>query len=105
MKNLFIIGFIISICACNSQQIPKPQPQIPTDSDSCEPGCQHLSQLPGQDGNLGCFETRPLQMPDGTTKSCKDYCLERQAAGRSLHPSCWISLTSCSDIEKVCRQK
>ena len=101
-----IIACMVFVLACSSQQIPKPTPVIPTDTSSCDDGCKHLQTLTDpRDNKLSCMEARPLQLPSGDTESCTDYCVDRQNSGRSLHPSCWITLTSCLDIEKECRWK
>ncbi len=102
--NIFILA--ISIIACNTQEIPRPAPKKPTDAEMCKPACEHLKELKGQDGAPGCLESRDLLMPDGTTLSCADYCYKRETEDlRALSPSCWITLTKCTDLEPLCRRR
>jgi hypothetical protein len=100
-----ILSLFMSVCNQTNNPAPKPVPHIPDDTASCAPGCQHLMTLPGQDGKAGCLEARPLELPDGGTESCESYCVNRQNSGRYLHPSCWVTITKCADIEPVCRMK
>lgn len=107
VKGIFLLAFVsFTIPQCNSQQIPKPHPVIPTDSEYCKAGCEHLMTLKDpRDGKIGCEEARPLSLPDGGIESCESYCVSRQSAGRSIHPSCWVNIQNCLEIDKICRQK
>ncbi len=96
--SLIILPLIVLI-GCPMEQ-PKPEPQIPEDTDFCKSGCEYLMTLPGRDGKPGCEEARPLVLEDGATVSCEQFCTETQKNGRSLCPSRWKEVKECDDIEK-----
>lgn len=70
--------------------IPKPDPQIPTDTANCTDACKHLN-------DLGCPEGKPLA--DGTT--CAKFCEDTQNTGHSLKPSCVMKIQKCSDMDTI----
>lgn len=102
-KLVLIIALFLAGCPVSTDPL-RPAPIEPKDTDWCEAGCKYLDSLPGQDGNLGCLESRPLQLPDGGMVSCKQFCEETQRKGRALSPKCWVEkVKKCEDIEPVCR--
>lgn len=103
MKKIFAIPFVLIfpvLFGCVNPQL-KPHPVVPSDTEMCQAGCKALEKLPGQDGQMGCLEGRPLVKPDGTEVNCTQFCIETQEAGKSLCPSSWVHLTSCEDIETI----
>ena len=104
MKKIIILSVLLIGWNCNTSNTPVPHPVEPSDTNYCEAGCKHLMDLPGQDGQKGCLEARPLQLPDGKFQSCKDFCTETQKNGRALSPKCWLEVKECSAIETQCRQ-
>lgn len=111
MKSIKLIALIVSIfnlilvigMGCAGVP-PAPNPVIPTDTYACKAGCDHLLTLTGRDGHPGCEEARVLELPNGDIKTCEQFCTETQNNGRSIHPSCWVTLTKCNDIETSCRR-
>ena len=102
---MIIASVFLTACPPTAETI-RPKPIEPNDTDWCTAGCEYLSTLPGQDGNLGCLESRPLNLPDGGVVSCQQFCEETQKKGRALSPKCWVEeVKKCSDIEPVCRHK
>ena len=123
---LLVPVIIVSGCAgCNDKNndktIPQPEPFTDDDPQWCEKGCAHLQTLPGQDGEKGCLEARPLILSDepcqldqecesGTCKngkctlSCVDFCKETIENGRFLGAECWTTVKNCEEIETVCRR-
>lgn len=108
MKNKLITIILLSLTlsSCGHSKplesvitAPKLSMALPTDTSYCVPGCAHLAALNGKDGQPGCEESRPLHMPNGSTVSCADFCLQTHAAGRDLYPSCWMKVNSCDQIE------
>lgn len=101
MKKVKAIFLLLSFLtfACAEPQIPNVSPIVPTDTNYCSSGCEHLQSLTGRDGKLSCEESRPLHMPSGEVISCERFCKETQDAGRNLYPSCWLEVTSCDQIE------
>lgn len=95
---IYCIGMVVLI-GCPSTPA-SPSPKVPTDTDWCKPGCEHLQRLPGRDGSLGCEEARVLELPGGEIVTCEQFCKETQNAGRNLYPSCWVKATKCEDVEE-----
>lgn len=107
MLNKFSATIFLSILfwgCMPPQNVIKPDPQEPEDTDWCGRGCAHLSTLEGQDGLQGCLESRPLYLNDGTKVSCEQFCIETQEKGRALNPKCWTTLNACEDLETICRR-
>lgn len=105
-KIIICLALVLIQCqSIGNGGIPKPAPREATDSEYCTPACEHILTLPGQDGQIGCYEGRPLQLPDGGSESCADYCIDRQKAGRALNPKCWVNVTKCEDVDKLCRNQ
>ena len=98
---IIVISFISCIPRDN---IVRPEPKEPEDTDWCKAGCEHLMTLPGQDGLPGCVEGRPLYLSNGGKVSCEQFCVETQQKGRALNPKCWTTLNSCEDLETTCRR-
>lgn len=67
---------------------PPPVPIDPGDSEMCLAACSRMEAL-------GCEEGKPLE--DGT--SCVKFCVETQAAGHALNPTCLSKINSCSEID------
>lgn len=82
---------LLAFSCCN----PKPEPPVVTphrdDTSFCAEGCAHLAKL-------GCEEGQPLE--DGTT--CATFCEQTQRAGSILAPSCWLTITTCAEIDQKC---
>lgn len=98
------IAFMFFLVMTGCPATLRPNPVVPTDTDWCGKGCDHLMTLTGRDGQQGCEEARPLNMPDGSVVSCEEFCKETQDNGRSIHPSCWVDVTDCNLIEMQCRR-
>ena len=100
-----VFFFIITFIACNTIYTPAKFTPTPIDAVStsyCKPGCDHLKSLPGQDGKLGCLESRNLVYPhDAGVQTCEQYCVERMNEGRDMRAKCWVSVSKCEDIEKA----
>lgn len=99
-----IIITTILISCIPKNEVVKPSPKEPEDTEWCKAGCEHLMTLPGQDGLPGCIEGRPLYISTGETVSCEQFCRETQEKGRALNPKCWTTLNKCEDIETICRR-
>jgi hypothetical protein len=98
-KILFIILsilFIISSCS----EVNNPSPIVPSDTPWCKVGCEHLQHLTGKDGQIGCEESRSLELPGGDMITCEQFCTETQNSGRNLYPSCWATAKSCNELEQ-----
>lgn len=106
MKKILLCSFVI---ACDptlpyTDPTAPPDPLPAEDSEWCKSGCEHLAKLTGPDNKPGCFESRPLELPDGSSVSCTQFCQETQNNGRSINPKCWITISKCNDLEPYCRQ-
>ncbi len=84
--------FVVLILVGCPKPIPKPDPQIPTDTANCADACKHI----GPEG-LNCPEGKTLD--DGTT--CTKFCEDTQNTGHSLHASCVMKIQKCSDMETI----
>jgi hypothetical protein len=103
MKNfIYILSFLF--LSCSAQDSFKPTIHHPSNTNLCKSACNHLAKLKGQDGKPGCQESRLLVYPSGNIETCEQFCTATQNNGRDLNPKCWLTLTSCNDLEKVCRQ-
>jgi len=87
MKRLLPLIFL-GLLGCGGFGPYIPPTPIPAKDDNCPAACKHLR-------DLGCPEGAPL--PDGTT--CEKFCLDTQAAGHALRPSCILTLLSCNPEE------
>ncbi len=102
--------FLISLCGLLGYllyagcAIPPLHVHEATDTEYCQAGCEYLKHLPGRDGKMGCEEARDLMMSTGEVVTCQQFCEDTQKNGRSLEPRCWTTISSCDDIEIICRQ-
>ena len=97
-----IIPILLLLISCCENMDPKPNIVVPTDINYCKAGCEHIANLPGQDGKKGCLESRDLIFPDGGKESCEEFCISTEKNGRAIEPKCWVNLQSCDQIE-TCR--
>jgi hypothetical protein len=125
MKKGLLFLFPILLIGCPRQEepeTPRPVPFADDDPAWCDEGCQALRKLPGQDNFPGCLEARPLVHPElcqldveckdvgGTcvnnhcTETCEQFCVATIEAGRFLGPKCWTTVSTCAEIETVCRR-
>lgn len=103
MRKLAAMILLLIFVGCPQQTI-QPSPRIPLDTDWCKPGCEALLKLPGRDGNPGCEEARPIEMPNGEIVTCEQFCIDTQNAGRNLYPSCFSRVKICDEIEEYRKQ-
>ena len=117
---LFLIPFLLIGCPAQEPEIPRPVPFTDDDPQWCKAGCDNLRSLPGQDGELGCLESRPLIHPQlcqiesecevgkcvraHCTETCEEFCQDTIKNGRFLGPKCWSTIKSCDQIETTCRR-
>lgn len=120
MGLLFLLPFLLVGCPKQEPEVPRPVPFADDDPRWCDEGCEALRGMPGQDGHPGCLEARPLVHPDlcqldseckiGTcvnahcTETCEQFCVATIENGRFLGPKCWTTISSCAEIETVCRR-
>lgn len=115
MKNILMLAiFVISGCAGCGTGDPKPNITIKDDMRLCEPACTHVQEL-------GCPEGNDLVYPNtctaDTANTCEagicinGYCTETCVMvcealvqeGVLLGLECWQNITTCEEIETVCR--
>jgi hypothetical protein len=106
-KALPLILFLL--IGCPGKPTEAPRPWFPDDDPRwCEAACDHLRSLKGQDGEVGCIESRPVihdqicQMDfeceagkcvrARCTESCEEACDTTRA-------KCWVSVKSCAKAE------
>lgn len=77
----------------------KPDPKIPTDSELCPEACDNLRKL-------GCEEGDDLVDGEtGMVVPCEIFCLDTQANGHALNPTCVATITDCNQLEPQCMEK
>lgn len=120
---LLLVPILLVGCPKKDPETPPPVPFSDDDPAWCKDGCNALRDLPGQDGFPGCLEARPLVHPElcqldkecldasmGTcvnahcTETCEQFCEATIKNGRFLGPKCWTTISSCAEIETVCRR-
>jgi hypothetical protein len=115
-----LIPFLLIGCPNQPPEPPRPVPFADDDPSWCKAGCDNLRSLPGQDGEPGCLESRPLIREQlcqihaecevgqcilaHCQESCEDFCKVTIENGRFLGPKCWSTIKSCEEIETVCRR-
>ena len=90
MKHVLLLSLIV-LYGCPSPYI---QPIKPADTSSCAPGCAQLKKL-------GCPEASGSNSKD--PNSCVNDCTYVQNNGLSIRPSCWVTMTACSQLETTCK--
>lgn len=100
MKKLFfalmlaVTSAALSGCPSGYGEPPPLRPIQPPDTDSCEAGCAKLKEL-------GCPEATGSEPAD--PESCRKDCEYVQNNGLAIRPSCWTGMTSCDQLDTVCK--
>lgn len=89
MKYLFITLLALISIGASCREIPNPV--APTDSDMCVPAADNLKRL-------GC--TDKLFLENGTPFEI--FCVDFQAKGIVINPTCLATVQACSDINTEC---
>jgi hypothetical protein len=110
--NLLIMTAIL-LTSCRDPETPKPNITIKDNILLCESGCAHVQPM-------GCPEAQPLIYPGTTcisnaeclygncingkcTETCEMVCEAFIKEGRQIGIECWQTITSCNQIESMCR--
>ena len=86
-----------------------PAPHIePKDGDYyCGPACDAMkNELINDDGGIGCSPLGdPVELEDGGTISCEQWCIELIYNGIDFNPECIATkIKKCEEIESICRR-
>jgi len=91
---VFVLSVFLTACP-HGQNIPKPDPKEPTDTEWCDAACTHLKAL-------GCEEGEDFS--DGET--CTEFCIKTQVSGHALSPKCIVEkVKKCEDIAPLCEEQ
>lgn len=99
LKLATAILVFLATTAFSCDNVVKPDPKLPTDTDQCAPACENLR-------SLGCEEGEDLV--NGETDevvTCEAFCKETQEKGHALNPTCVAKITACDQIETECMEK
>lgn len=61
----------------------------------CGEACTHMAEL-------GCEEGTPVELPDGGSMSCSEFCQYEHENGVYWNTECIVSITTCEQIESKC---
>ena len=112
MRNFPIIMFMLLNGCASCSSNPQPNIIIKDDINDCAPACLSIQEL-------GCPEGENLVYPDSCTgdsecetgicldgfctETCQMLCEALVKEGRQLGLECWQTISSCDQIESICR--
>jgi len=110
-KILMLCGFVVGCASCSPSI--DPNVTIKDDITLCSPACESVQDLGCPEGSdlvypTSCVEDTDCEFGICIDSQCTETCLMVCEAlvkeGRQLGLECWQEISSCEDIELVCRQ-
>jgi hypothetical protein len=93
------IAVLFMFCtAASCDNVVKPDPKLPTDTEMCGAACANLQEL-------GCEEGEDFTDGEGQTVTCIKFCEDTQKSGHALNPTCAATITACDQLEPECSEK
>jgi len=101
MREVFLL-LVLGCWGCGAESMPEPPPHIVPQpgEDKCISACAHM-ETAGPDGGA-CEESQPIQLKDGGTVTCSEFCRYQHQNGVFWNTECLLTVKTCEEIETVC---